>query len=104
MRAGKLDRRLTIRRYTASTDNFGGEAKTWGDVATVWAQQRPIRGDERFSVQQVAGRKVQTFHIRYYGSLTTADRVLYEGREYNVTDVRELGRREVTEFDATARE
>lgn len=103
MRAGKLDRRITIRRATTAANDFGEEIETWADVATVWAQQRPNRGGERFAAQQMVGTKVLTFQIRYRSDVTNRDRVVYNGREYNILDVREIGRRVVTEFDAVAR-
>lgn len=103
MRAGKLDRRITIQRAEITTDDFGADIEIWNDVVTVWAQQRPNRGGERFSAQQVSGSNVLTFCIRYRPDLTTHDRVVYNELTFNVTDVRELGRHVETEFDAVAR-
>lgn len=105
MRAGKLDRRLTIRRFMETGRNAYNEPIVeWADVATVWAQQRPDRGSERFAAAQVAGTSVMTFHIRYRPDVSVQDRLLYEGREYEIiAPPRELGRREVTEIDAIAR-
>jgi SPP1 family predicted phage head-tail adaptor len=105
MRAGKLDRRLTIQRATiVLTPPFNEPVETWVDVATVWAQQRPNRGAERFSAQEINGEAVMTFHIRYRSDVTVKDRIRYEGRTWNILDVREVGRRVVTEIDAVARE
>jgi SPP1 family predicted phage head-tail adaptor len=106
MRAGKLDRRLTIRRMEAGAPNALNErAETWTDVATVWAQQRPNRGSERFAAGQVNGTAVMTFHIRFRGDLTTRDRVVCEGIVYEiVAPPREIGRRVVTEIDCIARD
>lgn len=104
MGAGKFDRRLTIRRWTATgSDALNQPILGWVDVATVWAQQRPIRTEERFEAQQEIGSEVMTFQIRYRRDLSVRDRVVYAGREYEVTGVRELGRRAVSEFDAVAR-
>lgn len=105
MRAGKLDRRLTIRRLTETGRNAYNEPIIeWADVASVWAQQRPDRGSERFSAAQVAGTSVMTFHIRYRSDVSVQDRLVYEGREYEIiAPPREIGRRVVTEIDAIAR-
>lgn len=104
MRAGKLDRRITIRRYQVIGHNeFNEEIRDWADVATVWAQQRPNRGSERFAAQQVAGTAVMMFHIRYR-DVKVEDVIRYDGKEWNVTDVREVGRRVVTEIDCVARQ
>lgn len=112
MRAGKTDRRITIRRAFTLPNDFGEQVESWFDISEVWAQQRPIRGGERFAAQEQAGTQVLTFHIRYRGDLTVRDRIAFKGfdpsseltaKEYNITDVREIGRGSVTEFDAVAR-
>lgn len=106
MRAGKLDRRLTILRETQTGVNgFNEPVLAWAPVATVWAQQRPDRGSERFAAAQVAGTAVMTFHIRFRGDVTVVDRLEYEGTVYEiVAPPRELGRRVVLEIDAVARQ
>jgi SPP1 family predicted phage head-tail adaptor len=104
MRAGKLDRRLTLQRQVlVETPPFNERVPTWVDVAEVWAQQRPNRGAERFSAQEINGEAVMTFHIRYRTDVTVKDRIAFEGRLWNILDVREIGRRVVTEIDAVAR-
>lgn len=105
MRAGKLDRRLTIERFTETGRNELNEPiMVWAEVATVWAQQRPDRGSERFAAAQVSGTSVMTFHIRHRDDLTQKDRLVYEGRVYEIiAPPREIGRRVVTEIDAVAR-
>jgi SPP1 family predicted phage head-tail adaptor len=105
MRAGKLDRRVTIRRHQQTgTNAFNEPIFAWVDVITVWAQQRPERGSERFAAAQVNGTAVMTFHIRYRSDLTIEDRIVYEGVEHEIiAPPREIGRRVVTEIDCIAR-
>jgi SPP1 family predicted phage head-tail adaptor len=105
MRAGKLDRRLIVRRLTETGRNAYNEPIVeWADVTTVWAQQRPERGSERFAAAKIAGTAVMTFQIRYRADVTVEDRLVYEGREYEImAPPREIGRRVVTEIDAIAR-
>lgn len=101
--AGKRDRRITIQRKTGTGRNdFNEVVPVWTDVATVWAEQRPNRGGERFAAQEVYGQSGLTFQIRYRADLRVDDRIIHEGRIWNITDIRELGRRVVTEFDAVA--
>lgn len=105
MRAGKLDRRLIIQRKSITYSDSGEPIETWATLATVWAQARPNRGDERFSVRQLVGTAVMTFLIRYRSdlALTVEDRLSYDGKTWDIADLRELGRRVGTEIDATAR-
>ncbi|MGG7518837.1 phage head closure protein [Allorhizobium undicola] len=104
MRAGKLDRRLTLLRWTETgRDAFNQPLFEWVDYATVWAQQRPNRGEERFSAQQMVGTAVLTFHIRHRFDVSVKDRVEFDGALYEVTaPPREIGRRVVLEIDCTA--
>lgn len=102
MRAGKLDRRITIQRSSVTYNDFNEPIKGWTDVATVWAQQRPNRGGERFTAQEIYGQSGMTFHIRYRADLRVDDRILYQGNVWNIVDIREVGRRVVTEFDVVA--
>jgi len=105
MRAGKLDRRIEIHRLTETGRTaFNEPVLSWSKVATVWAQQRPDRGTERFAAAQVNGAAVLSFHIRYRADLTEKDRIVYEGRTYEiVAPPREIGRRSVTEIDCVTR-
>lgn len=105
MRAGKLDRPVQIERHVLlGYDAFNSPTYDWQVIADAWAQQRPNRGAERFAAGQVAGSNVLTFHIRYEEcpDLTTMDRLKYNDREWNILDVRELGRRVVWEIDCVA--
>lgn len=105
MRAGKLDRRIEIQRKAVTYDTDGSPIEGWSTLATVWAQQRPNRGAERFAVRQVVGTAVITFQMRYRAdlALTNQDRIVYDGKTWDIADLREIGRGVVTEIDATAR-
>lgn len=105
MRAGRLDRRIVIQKKTLTHDEWGEEVETWADLMTVWAQQQPDRGDERFAHQQLLGTAAMTFVIRARPdlALTVEHRISYHGRTWDITDVRELGRNQGLEVDAKAR-
>lgn len=106
MHAGALDRRISLMRNEPSQSARGGLAENWVALATVWAAVRYDRGGERFVTQQVVGQGVVTFTIRWstaVQSLTVKDRVSFDGRDFDIRDVRELGRRDGIEIDATAR-
>lgn len=105
MRAGNLDRRITIQRKSVTQSDSGDEVVTWVDGATVWAEKINVRGQERFAAQQIVGHSVLTFKIRWSETvkeLTSEHRILFDGRYYDITDVREPKRREEIEFDCYA--
>ncbi len=106
MRAGALDRRITLMRNEPTQSARGGLTDHWVTLATLYAAVKYDRGGERFATQQVVGQGVVTFVIRWgsaWSDFAVKDRVSFDGRDYDVRDVRELGRREGIEIDATAR-
>lgn len=103
MRAGKLDRTIDLQALTTTTDSFGEPIETWTTFASPAAAVMPNRGNERFTAQQVVGDAVVTFKIRYRTDVSVLTRIVYDGRNWDVHDVREVGRREGLEIDASAR-
>jgi SPP1 family predicted phage head-tail adaptor len=105
MRAGRLDRSITIQRKSVTLSDSGDQVVTWVDVATVPADKIENRGAERFAAQQIVGHAVKTFRIRWsqtVAEISTLHRLLFEGRNFDITDVREIGRREGIEIDCYA--
>lgn len=104
MKAGALDRRLTIRRATV-TDNGLEEVPDWADVVTVWASKQDVSDRERTLAASTGASITTRFQIRYstvVAGVTAEDQVVCEGRKYAVTAVKEIGRREGLEITATA--
>ena len=102
-RIGLLDRRVTIQSNTPTTDGAGQEVESWSTVATVWMGVKPQRGGERFQAHQVLGKAVTTFQARHRTDVTVLNRLQYNGQDWDIHDVREIGRKRGIEIDATAR-
>lgn len=104
-RSEDLDRRLEIQRKTVTQSSSGEPVETWATLATVWAQKLPDRGQERHATRQLVGSAVMMFRTRYRAdlALTVQDRLVFDGKTWDIHDVREIGRRAFTEIDATAR-
>lgn len=101
--AGDLDRRITIERAITTTDPLGGEVRSWIPVATVWAQVLPDTAEERFRAQEVSASKRTVFNIRWGVAVTVTDRLDYEGRTFEISEVTEIGRRVGQKIRAAAR-
>lgn len=111
MKAGQLDRRVTIQRKTVTISDSGDTIETWANLsvrrpASMW----PVRGDERFaSPQEVASDQIE-FRIRYsadVAALTPLDRIIHPALDadedpddapvryiHDILLVQEIGRRE----------
>lgn len=106
MMAGPLDRRITLRRATVTTNELGEDVQTWADLATVWAQRADAGISEQVAGAETISTVSSVFRIRWssrVAALTPRDRVLAAGREYDIVSVVEVGRREGIEFTAHAR-
>lgn len=104
--AGALDRRCVVLEPISTQDFAGGEAIEWREVAEVWANvSYPSTGSgEAYAVgQQVATRSV-LFTLRYRGDVTEKMRVRYEGCEYDIERIEEVGRRGYTRLTTKKRD
>ena len=89
LRAGQLTRRIRIQSRAASQDSFGGPNLVWSDVATVWAEIRPITGRELESARRIASEVSHQILVRYQPLLADPKvvagyRALYKGRIFNI--------------------
>ncbi len=100
MRAGDLDRLITIEQPTESVDAYGAPTQTWATLAQVWAQVKPVRGSEYFAAQQMNARVDAVFRVRYRTDLTTKMRISYNSETYDIQGIIEIGRREGLELMA----
>jgi SPP1 family predicted phage head-tail adaptor len=106
MSAGELDRRITIQRATMTPNEFNEPIETWGDLTTVWAKRRDASETESYRAQEVGAEITARFTIRWssvVASVNPRDRLSFDGRLYNITAVRDVGRNRWREIDAVAR-
>jgi SPP1 family predicted phage head-tail adaptor len=106
MLAGPLDRRIALRRSTKTQDATGQEIETWSTLATVWASRRRASSRETLAAAEVSAAITDVFEIRYdssWGDISPLDRVEFEGRDYDIASVDEIGRREGFRIAAVAR-
>jgi SPP1 family predicted phage head-tail adaptor len=75
----------------------------WTNLATVWAHLKTVSGKEALSSEQIVASNTAVFNIRYR-TLTTQDRVLCEGKVYQIESLNELGRKKELELICTTRE
>jgi SPP1 family predicted phage head-tail adaptor len=105
--ASNLDRRLTIERATTlGTDGLGHPILAWKELATVACMVRPVSDGERWRAGEIAAQITTRFTIRHGAGVTPTDRLVFEGRLFNVTGVKEVadaGRRRFVEITASAR-
>ena len=94
MRSGKLDQQITVQRYTSTVDDYGVSTMTWSDVATVRAQIIQQSTDEYLRGAQGAVDEIAVvFRVRWIEDITTADRIAFDGENFNIRELKPIGRR-----------
>ncbi len=94
IRAGQLDRQITIQSPTFQKNETGEEETVWNDFATVWAQVKPVTGKEPFMAGQVNTQITTSFVIRRLDGLNEEMEIQYNGQHYNIEHLAEINRNE----------
>lgn len=107
MTAGRLNKRITLRRAAYQDDGFSSEGvETWSDLATVWTEAKPVRDSEKLAAGQTLATIAYRFLIRISSTvkdLGPKDRLLFSGREFDIHAVKPAGSRdEYLEISASA--
>ena len=101
MRAGKLDKTITIERFTETIDEYGVPRAAWAPVATVKAQIVQTSTEEFFRTSGEGAESLAVFRTRYIDGVTPTDRILYAAGKFDVKEVKEIGRRRGLEIRAS---
>lgn len=95
IRAGKLNRRITLQTLSATRNGIGQPVQSWSDLATVWAEVVTAGGGEGEGDNQRVARSTKQFRIRYRAGLSPREtRVVFDGETYDISAVDEEGLRE----------
>ncbi|MDW5313775.1 phage head closure protein [Rhizobium sp. PL01] len=104
MRAGKLDKTISIERAGTVVDDYGTPTEGWATIATVRAQIIQQTTQEFLAAPGTNAETATVFRIRHRDGLQVADRITYAGRAFDLKEVKELGRREGLDLRCVASE
>ncbi|MGG7567899.1 phage head closure protein [Rhodovulum sp. DZ06] len=105
MRAGALDRRVTLQRATFAPGAFNEPEATWEDLGRPWAAMAAVSDRERHLAAERGAEITHRFTIRRayaWADLNPKDRLLSGGRVYDIEGVKEVDR-DALEITANAR-
>jgi SPP1 family predicted phage head-tail adaptor len=87
MQAGRLDRYIVIQSATAVPDATGQPINTWATFASVWAERKDVRGNERFTADQKLATRTATYRIRWITGINEQMRISDGGSTYYITGI-----------------
>jgi SPP1 family predicted phage head-tail adaptor len=69
MEIGKLNKRVTFQRRSATLDDYGQQLDAWTEVATVWANVEPVGGREKMMAMAINAQLTHRVSVRYTADL-----------------------------------
>lgn len=96
MQIGKLRHRITLQKQVNTVNDYGAAVTTWKNVATVWADVRPLSGREYFSAQQVQSEVTTQIWLRYLDGIMPTMRVKFGKRTLEIVSVLNTQERNVS--------
>lgn len=87
MAIGELKHRIIFQRFITTINDNGFEVEAWEDYKTVWASVSNLSGKEYYQASAVQEEKTVKFLIRYTDGVDTSMRILFEGKQYNITSI-----------------
>lgn len=108
MRAGALDRRVSVQRRTLTSSPSGEPIEAWAQIGNVrWALRMPLTGFERYTSAALEAKEQVEFRLRWshdLADLQPSDRIVESATPptpgsvrdiYDIFAVHEIGRHEV---------
>lgn len=103
-RAGNFTRPVTILEPAHGTNIHNEEVVTWVPGITTLASVKPAPGTERFQSSELAATAQTRFVFRYRPGVLSVEKMLrFDGRDYAISSVTEIGIRGGIEVLAAAR-
>lgn len=87
MKAGDIDQRVTLERQAGGVDELGQPLDEWAALGSCWASVQPLQGREFIAAQAAQSEVTTRITIRYRPGITPADRVVFDGKVFNIVSV-----------------
>ena len=96
MTTQRLDRLVDLQERVVTRDDYGGEAESWDEIATVWARVRQTGVREQYvnNADREQATRNALMRIRFREDVTEAEhRVLYDQHAWDILGIDEIGYR-----------
>jgi SPP1 family predicted phage head-tail adaptor len=98
MKIGLMRERVTIQAPVDQQNPFGEATITWEDVQEVWASVHGVSTRDYFSSQQSGVLVTHRIFMRAFPGLTHQHRLVWRGRNLEITSILEREQRAVYEI------
>lgn len=101
---GAFDRRVVLKFNSYTENSMGEKVATVDSTSTVWAHIKWTRGGEKTEAGMETNNPDYIICIRYNASVDEDTIIEYDGDDYDITFIKETGRRRFLDLHATKRE
>lgn len=104
--AGKRNRKVLVERGTSTQDEYGSPVTTWATLWGGWASWRRAGARETLAAAEVGATVTDVFDLPYTPTskdITPEDRLIYDGKTYDIAEAAEIGFHEGVTVKASAR-
>ena len=98
-RAGLRDRQIGILKRSITYNDMGEAVESWTPTANAWAQVQYTTTDEGIDGGSKRAAKTVCFKVVYRTDIDETDRVRFDDKDFQITGLTELGRRELLEIE-----
>ncbi|MFJ3316120.1 phage head closure protein [Herbaspirillum huttiense] len=84
MRAGQLNRKISIQRKLEIKNDAGDIVKSWSELSITWARKIDISGRELEAAMSISSEVSVKFLVRYREDVEHGMRIVLEGKAYRV--------------------
>lgn len=99
-----MDRRISLQRSSASTDDWNQPVLTWALISKVWAQVKDLSAGEKEEEDQRVTVRRKQYIIRHRTDIPMTGRIQDGNDFYYITSISEIGRQEGLRILAEARD
>lgn len=102
--AGVRDRAVRIERFSSTRDEYNQPVTAWTLLADLWASKEDVSDGEKVRAAQVGSSVTTRFRVVFdeiTATINTADRLICDGKTYDISGIKELGTREGIEITAS---
>ena len=87
---GKLNKRITFRKYQDEKDEMNQSRKKLADYKTVWGSLYPVRGREFYEIQKLQGEVTHKCYVRYLEGIDSNCFLSCGGKVYQIESVMDM--------------
>lgn len=98
MNAGILNRVVELFKEVITTGEYGDDIIIKESIGVIRAAVKQLKGDEVLRFNEVIDTEIVKFIIRYRPEINTKYLIKYKDEFYNITQVKEMGRKESLEL------